>query len=176
MKKSILLVAVLMVAIGCTPHPRYRTSGEGGRSRATVSNGHSGYTTNQMLRLGKIMRSYLGKPYLGASRYETGVDCSGFVQEVFRKFDKRNIPRTVKEQYQIGREIAHRQLRFGDLVFFNTVGGTVSHVGIFNGSNEFIHSSSSRGVIISSLRETYWAKRYVGGRRILENRTKNTRP
>jgi len=114
------------------------------------------------------MRSFLGKPYAGTSRYEEGVDCSGFVQEVFRQFDRSiYLPRTVAEQVNQGFEVSRRSLAYGDLVFFNTVGARISHVGIYTGHNEFIHASSSQGVVISSLTENYWSKRFVTARRIL---------
>ena len=164
MKRTTLFLAFLTVIVGCVPQPRYRTVGEGTPARTAPGKVRSGYSTNQLLRLGRIMRSYLGKPYLGTSKYETGVDCSSFVQAVFMKFDKIPLPRTVAEQFQLGKLVTHRQLVYGDLVFFKTVGGRVSHVGIYTGHNEFIHASSSRGVIISSLSEKYWSKRFAAGR------------
>ncbi|MFH2056309.1 MAG: NlpC/P60 family protein, partial [bacterium] len=93
--------------------------------------------------------------------------CSQLVREVFNQFDGRILPRTVYMLYTDGVEMHRNHLDFGDLVFFKTDHSAVSHVGIFTGEDQFLHASSSRGVIISSMSETYWAKRYVGARRIL---------
>lgn len=173
MKRLIVLAAVCSLALGCTPHPRYRTGTAERRSNEPIQ--QRGYTTNEYLRLGRIMRGYLGRPYSGSSRYERGIDCSQFVQEVFKKFDGRVIPRTVAKQFEQGRNIHMRHLAFGDLLFFRTNHKPVSHVGIYSGDNQFMHASSSQGVIISSLAESYWAKRYVAARRILEKKPPESR-
>ena len=151
--------------IGCTPNPRYRVGGQ--EQPVPEVKKHSGYTTNDYIRLGIIMNSYLGKPYSGRSRYDEGVDCSSYTRRVFKEFDGRTIPRTVAEQYQSGQAVHRRELMFGDLVFFRTVRNRISHVGIYSGDGEFIHASTSQGVMISDLSEEYWAGRYVGARRIL---------
>lgn len=160
------LVLVLVIAIGCTPYPRYRTGGaERPKTAARVDTVR---TTNDNLWLGRIIRSYLGKPYAGKSKYEEGLDCSSFTGEVFRKYDRREIPRTVVGQYEAGKPLARNLIRYGDLVFFKTDHKKVGHVGILVGYNKFAHASTSRGVIISALTEKYWAERYVGARRIIE--------
>lgn len=164
---AITFVLAALLLVGCTPYPRYRTGTAEKRQQEEVFTGR-GYSTNEYLRLGSIMRGYLGKPYLGRSRYERGVDCSMFTQEVFGKFDGRSLPRTVEEQWHEGRPVHRQQLAMGDLVFFRTSYQEVSHVGIFTDGSRFMHASTSQGVIISGLLEDYWAKRYVGARRILE--------
>jgi cell wall-associated NlpC family hydrolase len=163
----VFTVIILAVVLGCRPHPRFRTGGEE-RPVRNESRQPIRLTTNDSLRLGLIMQGFLGKPYSGRSSYETGLDCSHFVFKVFNKFDGRKLPRRTAEQYRSGSPVLRRHLMFGDLVFFSTDGRPISHVGIFVGSGEFIHASSSRGVIISKLSEKYWSKCYVGGRRILE--------
>jgi lipoprotein Spr len=65
-------------------------------------------------------------------------------------------------------KLDRENLSFGDLVFFTEDGFTPFHVGIYIGDNRFVHSSSSQGVIISSLEEKYYAKRYLGGRRVIQ--------
>ncbi len=124
------------------------------------------FSTNEYLRMGKILQSYLGKPYSGRSKYEKGLDCSFFTSDVYRKFNQTIIPRTVKEQYKVGRGVAFKRLIYGDLLFFKTEGKKVSHVGIFVGDGKFMHVTNSKGVIISSFSEKYWSKRYAGARRI----------
>jgi|GEM_PF-428441 len=151
--------------IGCTSYPRYRTGGAE-RLREVVHT-DTKLTTNDYIRLGLILQDYLGKPYRGKSIFVRGVDCSLFAREVFKQFDEIELPRTVHEQYKMGREIPYGHLAFGDLVFFRTERNKVSHVGVYIGDDRFIHASTSRGVIISSMSEKYWAQRYAGGRRVL---------
>ena len=163
-KLSILIL--LLIAVGCQPNPRYRTGGEQRPSQVELMRPKR-LSTNDSLRLGVIMESYLGKPYAGQSRYEKGVECSQLVAKVFKQFDRRDLPRTVARQWQTGELVHRRHLAYGDLVFFKTDGKPVGHVGIYTGYGEFIHASSSSGVIISKLAESYWSQRYVGARRIL---------
>ncbi len=161
---SILLI--LMLVVGCTPAPRYRSGGY--EKTAQPSRKPTGKTTNDNIRLGNIMQKYLGKPYAGKSKYEPGVDCSSFTQRVFKEYDGTRLPRTVSEQYRTGHEVTRGHMSYGDLVFFRTNASTVSHVGIYIGANQFIHAATSRGVTIDNLNEKYWAKRFVSTRRILE--------
>lgn len=94
-----------------------------------------------------------------------GIDCSGFVYVTFRSKLGCNVPRTTELQVKTGRKVDRNNLRVGDLVFFQT-SLFYNHVGIYLGDSEFLHASSSRGVIISNLNETYWKKRYWTARRI----------
>ena len=152
--------------VGCTGYPRYARDASITPKESVPMRG--GLTTDEFIRLGMVMRKYLGKPYRGTSQYHDGLDCSLFTGQVFREFNKTRLPRTAAEQYAEGREIPRRRLSYGDLVFFRTERRHISHVGIYVGQNEFIHVSTSNGVIISNLSETYWADRYAGARRILE--------
>ena len=162
--KTIPLLIVALLLIGCTPYPRYRVGGVETAQRAVQQEGMS---TNDNIRFGYILQSYLGRPYTGRSKYIEGVDCSFFVSDVFRKYDSTELPRTVKDQFNTGGNVPYRQLRYGDLVFYKTERNRVSHVGIYVGDGRFIHASTSRGVIITAMNEKYWSQRYVGARRIL---------
>ncbi|MFD2881924.1 C40 family peptidase [Paenibacillus rhizoplanae] len=95
-----------------------------------------------------------------------GFDCSGFTKYVFKNVGL-TLPRTSKAQYKVGTTVSKSNLRSGDLVFFNTLGNGVSHVGIYVGNGKFAQSSSSRGVTISSMSQSYWANRYVGAKRVM---------
>lgn len=97
----------------------------------------------------------------------TGFDCSGFTTYVFGEHGI-SLPRSSSDMYAQGKEVKRTELAPGDLVFFNTSGNKISHVGIYVGDNQFIHSSTSDGVIITDLNDPYyWSKRYVGAKRIL---------
>ncbi len=166
MKRQILVGVVLVALLGgCAANPRYRTGG-GGRP-APAMQSRAGLTTNDYIRLAAILQSYLGRPYRGRSLFLPGIDCSLFVREAFKQFNGTELPRTVDGQYRMGREIAYRRLLFGDLVFFRTEKHRVSHVGVYVGRGQFIHASTSRGVVITDLNDKYWAKRYAGARRVL---------
>ena len=110
---------------------------------------------------------YLGVPYVWGGSSPSGFDCSGFVQYVLRE-SGITIGRTCKQQWTYGTQISKEQLQPGDLVFFdNTYTSGISHVGIYVGDGQFIHSSSSKGVVISNLSSNYYTSHYYGARRIV---------
>lgn len=112
--------------------------------------------------------SFLGTPYVWGGRTRRGTDCSGFTQSVFAELGVY-LPRNSRKQWKVGRSVKYSQLRKGDLVFFRTIGNRISHVGIFTKSSkhEFVHASSSRGVVRSNLESKYYKKRYAGARRVI---------
>jgi cell wall-associated NlpC family hydrolase len=120
-------------------------------------------------RLRQVVSSYLGVPYEWGGTTRRGMDCSAFTRATFRETYGVELPRTSKQMYRLGSLVAHQQdLRPGDLVFFkNTYSGSgVSHVGIYIGSGDFAHASSSKGITITPMSNPYFSKRYAGGRRI----------
>ncbi|MGG1614346.1 C40 family peptidase [Paenibacillus phoenicis] len=112
----------------------------------------------------------VGTPYLYGGTTVAGFDCSGFILYIFDKF-KLDLPRTSKSQAKEGTQVDQDNLRAGDLVFFNTDGKGISHAGIYIGDNKFAHSSSSKGVRISSLSESYYKNRYVTARRVVSEQS-----
>jgi len=121
-------------------------------------------------RLNATIGELIGTKYKSGGTTTSGFDCSGFTTYVFKQFGI-SLPRTSADQSQVGEEVDKSELQAGDLVFFNTNGRGVSHVGIYVGDGKFAHSSSSKGVIISGLGETYYANRYVTARRVMDAQT-----
>jgi cell wall-associated NlpC family hydrolase len=110
--------------------------------------------------------SFRGIPYRNGGSDPSGFDCSGFVQYVYAMHGMR-LPREVREQYLVGTKVDKDDVAPGDLVFFETVSRGASHVGLVIGKDEFVHAPSSRGVVrIERLSTDYWARRYVGARRV----------
>lgn len=109
---------------------------------------------------------YKGVPYVFGGTTTKGFDCSGYVQYVFKDC-KAKLPRLADEQALQGIFVTQKQLRPGDLVFFTTYAAGASHVGIYAGDGQFWSASSSKGVILSSLKDDYWKQRYYGARRVL---------
>lgn len=112
--------------------------------------------------------SKMGSPYIWGSTGDSGFDCSGFVYAIYKNELGVNIPRTSAEQSNYGKQVERDSLKAGDLVFFNTTGSGVSHVGIYIGGGKFIHASSGSGKVIqSSLSEKYYAQRYMNATRVI---------
>lgn len=110
---------------------------------------------------------WAGTPYRLGGESIRGVDCSALVQQVFNKAFALALPRTTKGQVLEGRRIEPDSLRAGDLVFFRPSGG-YRHVGIYLGDDHFLHASTSRGVIISSMDNIFWKRHFWQARRPLE--------
>ena len=105
----------------------------------------------------------------GGTNPDSGLDCSGYVQLVFRDAIGKLLPRTAKEQSQVGDVIDRNELKPGDLVFFNTMRRAFSHVGIYLGDNRFVHAPRTGAEVrVEDMSQSYWVKRYNGARRILE--------
>lgn len=126
-------------------------------------------STKREIMLMEIIK-YLNTPYKFGGNSLNGIDCSAFTQSVYQSSWMLTLNRSARDQYQQGIVIEDRnELKFGDLVFFNTRKRVKpGHVGIYIGDNLFAHASSKNGVTISSLGHDYYNKRYMGARRIEE--------
>ena len=109
---------------------------------------------------------WVGTPYKYGGSDRRGVDCSGFVQQVQLRVAGVRLPRTARDMSRVGRAVNRRDVRPGDLVFFDTTGRGVSHVGVMVGGDRFAHASESRGVVYSRLAEPYWSRQWRGARRM----------
>jgi cell wall-associated NlpC family hydrolase len=103
----------------------------------------------------------------GGNSPESGFDCSGFVRYVYQQAANLTLPHGARAISRLGQTIPKAELQPGDLVFFNTLKSTFSHVGIYLGNNRFIHSpSSGGGVRVEDMQDNYWQKRFNGAQRI----------
>jgi lipoprotein Spr len=116
-------------------------------------------------KLFEYITQWWAVPYRIGGTGMNGIDCSGFVKGIIQNTYQIELPRTSREQADFSTSISRDELTEGDLVFFNT-GGGISHVGMYLNNNKFVHASTSSGVIISDLNETYWKKRFVKAGRI----------
>ncbi|MDD5229343.1 MAG: C40 family peptidase [Methylococcales bacterium] len=115
--------------------------------------------------------SLQGTPYIyGKASPEEGFDCSGFVKYVYER-NGVHLPRTVREMSNALTPVANNNIHPGDLVFFNTSGNSVSHVGIYVNESNFVHAPSSRAgkVMVSSLKNNYWREHFIDARRPQNN-------
>jgi hypothetical protein len=113
---------------------------------------------------------FIGTPYVyGGTSLTNGVDCSGFTSSVMKKFGI-HLSRRSSDQLQDGTKVSKSELEAGDLVFFNTSGSGISHVGIYIGDGKFIHSATARGegVKIDKLSDKYYANTYVSACRVVD--------
>lgn len=114
----------------------------------------------------KTATSLSGIKYRYGGTTTAGFDCSGYVGYVFQQHGVK-VARTSGGMYASGKPVSKGNLAAGDLVFFNTSGRGVSHVGIYVGGGKFAHASTSKGVRVDKLNDPYyWGKRYVGAKRI----------
>jgi cell wall-associated NlpC family hydrolase len=109
------------------------------------------------------IESWMNVPYKYGGNDKQGVDCSGFVKAIYLSVYKINLPRTTKELFNKSSPIKKENLQEGDLVFFKITGNDVSHVGIYLKENQFVHASSSKGVVVNLLNNPYYESRFIRG-------------
>ncbi len=154
------LVAVLSLLPGCATR----------RVSPRTPSGFPETTAGSSEAIGALVQTALalqGTPYRNGGVDSSGFDCSGFVQYVFGQHGVA-LPRSVREQFQAGIAVPRDGVVPGDLVFFATTAAGASHVGIMVSGDAFVHAPSERGAVrVESLNGEYWARRYLGARRIL---------
>ena len=154
MRMWIIIIATLFLA-GCSHH------------RAPPPNARLSDSITVIAELNDQLRTWHGTPYRYGGMSRRGVDCSAFVLMTFRDRFALRLPRQTREQAEIGTRIDKDELLPGDLVFFKTGSGeNCLHVGIYDTDNQFIHASTSQGVVKSSLDNVYWNKKFWQARRI----------
>lgn len=171
MKRYVIIASIgLALLTGCQGTPRYGggyNTAEGEYQAQQTAEVASKYKVDP-IAFGAVIDKYLGRPANGAPEAGKTFDCSEFVIAAYYDYAGIHLPRTTENLYTAGRTVQPGDLYFGDLVFFDTGGKGVSHVGIYVGFDEFAHSSSTDGIIISNLNDKYYSKRFLGARRVME--------
>jgi hypothetical protein len=120
----------------------------------------------QNIRLLTFIDDWYSTRYRYGGSSKRGIDCSAFTAGLLSEVFNVSLPRTCREQYHATERIRRTELQEGDLVFFNIRKG-ISHVGVYLRNNKFVHASSSSGVMISDLHESYFGKRFAGAGRVI---------
>jgi cell wall-associated NlpC family hydrolase len=115
--------------------------------------------------LRRAAEAYLGVPYSFGGQSRSGMDCSGFIRQVFGEVYGMDLPHNSSALYRLGAEVERSSLARGDLVFFENL-GFIDHAGIYMGKGYFIHSATSVGVAYSALDAPYFGDHYAGARRL----------
>lgn len=164
MRRGFVYLFFLVILSNCAAYPVYRPPGQRPKAKPIPAIKKSKINKQKM---GYIIDSYLGTPYRKNGLSRRGIDCSGLVVEVYKRYSGINLPHDTKKLYKLVKKIKKKKLLYGDLVFFAFDSGDVSHVGIYIEERKFIHASQSQGVIISSLDEEYYSKSHIGARRVI---------
>ncbi|MFQ5627454.1 MAG: C40 family peptidase [bacterium] len=136
--------------------------------RVSEQNAYSLSTTTLAHRLAEELLPFVRSPYKFGGEDPSGVDCSGLIKVVYENAFDIKLPHKAALLFRMGRKVARNLLMSGDLVFFyHRSRRQINHVGLYLADDQFIHSSSSKGVVISNLNSKYWRKHYAGARRFI---------
>ncbi|MDY0780680.1 C40 family peptidase [Tenacibaculum sp. IB213877] len=173
-KRLLILVAISVMITSCGSSKQVTTSTRNIKTTRTRTVA-TPKTVNEVTVADKIVWTavtYKGVPYRYGGTSMSGMDCSGLIHTSFTERDV-DIPRTSRQMYYEGYPISLKEVQRGDLLFFKTSykSGKINHVGLVTSADDgdirFIHSTTSRGVIVTSLDEPYWKKAFVKAKRVL---------
>ena len=115
----------------------------------------------------RIVETYLGTPYKRGGDNLRGIDCSNLVCSIYRDYDGTKLPESTRGLYRLPDAVEDDDLQIGDLMFFNFAETrSPSHVGVYLGDNRFVHTSETKGVVISSMSDDVYRSAYRGARRV----------
>ncbi|WP_423839552.1 NlpC/P60 family protein [Vibrio mytili] len=163
-----LIICGLVTACSSAPKPNEDTTDVVSNHQAASSH-HTTKNHKQTLAnnpdLLRFYNEWHGTPYRWGGTKKSGIDCSAFVQKAFVKAYQLSLPRTTRQQSKQGVKLSWEEAQYGDLVFFKTT-RTNYHVGIYIGNKQFMHVSTSKGVMISRTDNPYWASKFWQIRRV----------
>ena len=158
------LIPLFLISACATSPTQSRVKTTGPTQRSAVKSYFDDAEVEKQLR--QEYNRWRGTQHRLGGTGSRGIDCSGFVQAVYKDVFNVDLPRTTKAQVRRGRSIPFRDLQAGDLVFFQPP-SYPRHVGIYLGGSEFVHASKNKGVTVSRIDKYYWGKYYWTARRIL---------
>ncbi|MGF1694186.1 NlpC/P60 family protein [Vibrio lamellibrachiae] len=164
--QSVVLVTITFSLItGCATSSTPAKTASIHSSAASQSSNLSSYEKKTKNAFLSVYNRWEGVPYrLGGNSFQ-GIDCSAFVQVAYRDALNVTLPRTTLHQSKLGSSVNYNDASIGDLIFFKT-SRTTRHVGVYLGERQFLHASTSKGVIISRVDNPYWASKFWHFRRV----------
>lgn len=174
MKSKIFIILLLLLFLGCQPAIKFSSRSNYVKTNRDTTQTSKNAEPEKKPNINKIKPelkdpirkkiideafSWIGTSYCYGGTTKNCVDCSGFTQLVFLQ-NGFILPRTAKEQYEFSKKIKQEEALPADLVFFQDK-NKINHVGIYIGNDEFIHSSSSIGVVKQSINDAYFKNRFV---------------
>lgn len=166
MRRFVLATVAALVSLAAVPSAKAQDYADAPVYVADASSALSSADARTASAFRRAQDDWSGTRYRFGGTTRSGIDCSALMLVWFRSLYGVNLPRTAAQQALEGTRVSRSDLRPGDLVFFSQA-TRISHVGVYLGNGEFAHSSSSRGVSIASLSNSYWSPRYRTARRIL---------
>ena len=171
-EKTALFAVLLLLLCACSSTPSRNQSGTNPEFTALADDGSALPSSLKAAANDVLFQAIglVGTPYrYGGNSPETGFDCSGLITFVFLQSAGLKLPRTTRELIDIDAPtVANDRLYPGDLVYFNTRGGRVSHIGIYVGERRFVHAPSTGGTVrMDDIDSEYWRKHYVDAKRVL---------
>lgn len=172
MKKIVVIVALALFMAACSSHKKNIDSTAGRQPGISVApvqkkepQGIDGAIADKLV---KEARKWIGTKYKYGGQSRSGTDCSGMVMTIFNDVAGIKLPRDSRSQQQYCKPLDKKKLAPGDLVFFCTGsdGSRVNHVGLYIGGGDFIHSSTSKGVIVSNMSQDYYARHFHSAGRV----------
>jgi len=155
--RFLFVLAALLLLTGCSTRTTKNSSSYKSDFSKKAHKEQVNY--NDLDKLYPYHNKWHQTPYKFGGFGSKGIDCSAFVQRAYYDLFKMKIPRTTKLQVNAGEKVSRANIKTSDLIFFKT-GYNSRHVGIYLQHGDFIHASSSKGIIISNINDPYWKKRY----------------